>query len=130
MMASYTSEYSSEYFPPAPVVEIIVRPTDGGGTQVALPAFVDSGADGTILPLDALTAVGARYIETRRMRGVTGHTLTVDMYLVTVQVGSYVLPGTEAIAGAREAEAILGRDVLNQFVVSLNGLAQVVEFTQ
>ncbi len=129
-MTSYTSEYSSEYFPPAPVVEIIIRPTAGGGTEVSLPAFVDSGADGTMLPIDALTTVGARYIETRRMRGVTGHTLTVDMYLVTVQVGAYVLPGIEAIAVTGEAEAILGRDVLNQFVISLNGLAQVVEFTQ
>lgn len=129
-MTSYTSEYSSEYFPPAPVVKIIIRPTAGGETEVSLPAFVDSGADGTMLPIDVLTTVGARFIETRRMRGVTGHTLTVDMYLVTVQVGAYVLPGIEAIAVTEEAEAILGRDVLNQFVISLNGLAQVVEFTQ
>lgn len=129
-MDSYTSEYSSEYFPPAPVVEIIVRPIDGAGAEVPLPAFVDSGADGTMLPIDALTAVGARYIETRRMRGITDHTLTVDLYLVTVQIGPYVLPGTEAIAVTEEAEAILGRDVLNQFAISLNGLAQVVAFTQ
>ena len=65
---SFTSEYSSEYFPPAPVVEITIRPTTGGETEVALPVFVDSGADATMLPIDALKTVGARYRNpTRRL---------------------------------------------------------------
>jgi len=37
--------------------------------------------------------------------------------------------GIDAIANEQTEEVIVGRDVLNQLVVTLNGLAQVIEIT-
>ena len=80
-----------------------------------------------MLPIDILKHVKARYIETRQMRGATGHTLGVDTYLVTIQVASYTIRGIQAIAMYTGHEVVLGRDVLNQLEIILNGPAHAVE---
>lgn len=41
-----------------------------------------------------------------------------------------MLNRVDVIADRQGAEAILGRDVLNQFIVTLNGLASMIEITQ
>lgn len=52
---------------------------------------------------------------------------TYDVYLATLETGPYQLPGIRVLADARLGEAILGRDVLNQLVVTLNGPGATVD---
>jgi len=125
-MSVYSFDYSDIYTPPAPILELGVSKT-AGTSELLISALVDSGADATMLPLSILQQIGARFVETRQMRGVTGVAQKVDCYRVTVRIGSQVIPGIRAIATTSSQEAIIGRDVLNQLVVTLNGLAQVVE---
>ncbi len=82
-----------------------------------------------MLPITALQAANARYVETRQMRGVVGTAYPVDLYLLTVQIGPYTIPAIRAIAATPDAEPIVGRDVLNQLVVNLNGPASVTEIS-
>jgi predicted aspartyl protease len=126
-MKVYSFDYDVTYEPPAPVFEIIIRKTGQKSTQVELSALVDSGADATMVPIDALHKVGARYVETRQMRGVTGVTYPVDLYSLIVQIGSQTIPPIRAIAATSEGDTIVGRDILNQLVVTLNGPANVTE---
>ncbi len=126
-MSCYARAYDSTYHPPAAVVEATVRAAGEQAPIVTLTALVDSGADGTMIPIDILRAVGARYVETRQMRGVTGVAYTVDLYLVTIQIGSHVVRGIRAVAVAQGAEPLIGRDVLNQLVITLNGPAEIIE---
>jgi hypothetical protein len=49
------------------------------------------------------------------------------MYLVTLTIGTLTFYGIEAIANNQTDEVIAGRDVLNQVVVTLNGLAYEVQ---
>ncbi|MDQ4076254.1 MAG: retroviral-like aspartic protease family protein, partial [Chloroflexota bacterium] len=116
-MSCYARAYDSTYHPPAAVVEATVRAAGEQAPIVTLTALVDSGADGTMIPIDILRAVGARYVETRQMRGVTGVAYTVDLYLVTIQIGSHVVRGIRVVA--QGAEPLIGRDVLNQLVITL-----------
>ena len=60
------------------------------------------------------------------MRGVTGVAQMVDLYAVTIELGSQIVPAIWAIA-TLDNEVILGRDVLNQLVITLNGPAEVTE---
>lgn len=127
-MSVYTYSYNSaDYDPAAPMVEITVTQSPSSKIAFQTTAFVDSGADATMLPIDILNHVKARYIETRQMRGATGHTLDVDTYLVTIQVASYTIRGIQAIAMHTGHEVVLGRDVLNQLEIILNGPAYAVE---
>jgi len=130
-MGMYSNAYDNEaYDPAAPVVEIGVSRLGGTESSVAVIALVDSGADASMLPINILQAVDARYTTTKQMRGVVGHPIVVEMYLATLYIGPYVFSGVEVIAAAEGAEAVLGRDVLNDMVVTLNGLANVIEMTQ
>ncbi|MCL4836059.1 MAG: hypothetical protein KJZ86_26705 [Caldilineaceae bacterium] len=43
--------YDSNYFPPAPFVDIHLGPPEQSFLVGPLPAFVDSGADATIVPI-------------------------------------------------------------------------------
>lgn len=55
---------------------------------------------------------------------------TYDMYRVSLQVGPYRASRLTVVADRQNQQMILGRDVLNQMIVTLNGLAGVVELSQ
>lgn len=127
-MSVYSQEYDNiTYDPAAPVIDIIISHPVSDGNQVSLVAMMDTGADATMLPFDELEKVGARFLETRQMRGATGHILVVDTYLVTIRLGPHTLHGVQAVAMQSNTESIVGRDVLNQLEIILNGPAHVVE---
>jgi len=130
-MRRISSDYDHErYDPAAPVVEIGVAKSGSADPAIRLTALVDSGADATMLPIDVLQTAGGRYITTRKMRGVAGRPIAVEMYLVKLFIGPLTFLGIEAVAMTPNSDAILGRDVLNQMIVTLNGLANVVELSQ
>ena len=84
---------------------------------------LDTGADATMIPVNILAPAGARYVEQQRMRGLVGDAVTVNLYLTAVHIGEHIIHGIRAIGVAPGSEAIIGRDVLNQLEVALNGPA-------
>jgi hypothetical protein len=124
-MPTYSHDYDNENYDPAmPVTEIDLISSVSGEPAVALIALIDSGADATMLPIDALESAGALHYRTRSMRGVTGQSIPVDTYFSIIKVGPYTIHGIKAVAVPAGSEAILGRDVLNQLEIVLNGPAQ------
>ncbi len=69
-------------------------------------------------------------METRFIRGVTGIRQAAETFLAIVKIGSRSIPTAEAVALVRGEGAILGRDVLNQLIVTLDGPAQTVEIAE
>ena len=57
------------------------------------------------------------------MRGISGVGQSVDVFLVTLEIGPITISGVRIVGNPHGNELIIGRDVLNQFVVTLNGLA-------
>jgi predicted aspartyl protease len=130
-MPVYSYPYNNQdYDPAAPVAEIIISGPAPDNPTVAITALIDSGADATMLPLNVLNEAKALFLQTSQMRGITGHSLTVDLYLVTIEIGGQRLPGIQAVAMRHDSEVIVGRDVLNQLAVLLNGLAHTTEIHQ
>lgn len=130
-MQTFSSDYDSQiYNPAAPVVEIGIAKSGQQTPSAKVTALIDSGADATMLPINLLQGANARYSMTRQMRGVGDHPIVVEMYVVTLFIGEFAFPGIEVIAAAENSEALIGRDVLNQMIVTLNGLANVIEMTQ
>jgi len=123
MTKIYSYPYQQSYIPSMPVVEVTIKAMKG---QVTLPAIVDSGADATMIPLPILQQIGGRYVSPARLRGITGDSQLIKLYLVNIEVGGEVIHAIEAIATSDD-ELILGRDVLNQLVVTLHGTAEIVE---
>jgi predicted aspartyl protease len=126
-MSLLTFDYNTTYQPAAPFITIEVDGYHTTRPNHTLWAMIDSGADATMMPLRVLEAVGAAYKETMWMRGVAGGRIEVDLYFVAVRIGSILIPGLHVIATPSTNEVIVGRDVLNQLVVTLNGHANTTE---
>lgn len=125
----YMCDYDTSYWPSMPVAKIII------GRALTLPtrtltALIDSGADGSIIPLLYLQEIHARKVKSLWMRTVTGKRSVVDMYVISMHVGAFEFRERLVIGGVQRDEIIIGRDILNQFVVTLNGLASTVEIAQ
>lgn len=124
-MPVYSHSYDSRTYTPAmPVADITLLSLVSGATVTTLVAIVDTGADATMLPIDALGAAGALFLQSRRLSGVMGQSQQVDTYLTTIQIGPPTVHGIHAVAVPVGGEAIIGRDVLNELEIKLNGPAQ------
>jgi len=95
--------------------------------EIELTVLIDSGADVTLIPIHLLNAIGARQTKTRQLRGVTGIAKRVGLYLVSIYVSTHIIHSVYVVAGDKKAEAILGRDVLNYLIVTLDRPAGVTE---
>jgi hypothetical protein len=124
----YTRDYDTSYFPAMPVVEIVIRYA-ANAPEVSLIAVVDSGADATIIPRHYLRQVRARKGEKAWLRGTAASRMVVDRYWVSLGIGGHIWTPIQVVGAATDEEAILGRDVLNHLIVTLNGLASVVEIS-
>ena len=127
MSRTFSYEYNSVYDPPAPFIRISVDGHDPTRNPATVSAFIDSGADGTILPLDILQAVGAEYEDTVWLRGTAGGRRQLDSYTVSIYIETESAHAISAVATPIGSEPLIGRDVLNQFVVTLDGIANVAE---
>jgi predicted aspartyl protease len=116
--------YSNDYVPAAPIAEIsLVTAAESRRTQTLI-AFVDSGADGTIIPSSILSEIRAPVTDERLIRSQWGERRRVLLYLVDVQIGDILLPGIEVVGDQLSDEIILGRDVLNRLHLTLDGPAE------
>jgi hypothetical protein len=124
MRLSY--EYDRSYWPAFPVLELTIT-----GAEIELQrtvqGLIDSGSDATQIPASMLRSIGARETDQRWVRDLSGIRYPVEMYTVQIAIGSLVLPGMEVVGRERTNEIIIGRDVLNQMVVTMNDLAHVTE---
>jgi len=122
-MNHYFFDYSRTYNPAAPVVQVTLRTRHGASDR--LSAFLDTGADGTIVPLTILRQIGARYNDKRNLFGATGAGQLVGLYPIHVQIGTQLVYGINAAGYGNEV--IIGRDVLNQITVILEGPIGICE---
>ena len=121
-------EYDRRYSPAFPVVELQASGVDPTQSRT-LTGLIDSGSDATQLPLSILRSIGARPVDRRWVRDLAGIRYAVAVYAVRLQIGDLALPEMEVIGREGMAEVIVGRDVLNQLIVTLNGLPYIAELS-
>lgn len=117
--------YSRNYAPPAPIVNVTLH----AQSEISTIALLDSGADGTMIPYALLLRIGSKFARTYQMTGVTGRTERVELYFVDVAIGNLKISGIKAVASQFSNEVILGRDVLNHLIVTLNGIESITEIS-
>lgn len=125
-----TYQYSQEYYPPAPILEVSFIMAAEFLRVGPLLALVDSGADGTIVPIKYLEEIHAPSTTEMTIRSQWGERHSVLLYLVDIQIDNLTLPGIEVVGDELADDVIIGRDVLNRLQILLNGpkrITQVME---
>jgi len=124
---SYSFPYREDTDPATPVLEIGISLLQQQEATAQLTAFIDSGADITLLPLETLEAIGAKPIDKVRIRGILGFSQPTNLYLLCLYIWSHLLPAIQVAAIHSHADCLLGRNVLNRLEIILNGPAAMTE---
>jgi predicted aspartyl protease len=112
--------YDGSYDPPIPVCDVtLMLPTTD--RRVELSAIVDTGADGTIVPIRYLRRIEARRAFEASLRSQWGEGRTVFLYLVDLMISELTLSGIYVVGDELGDETVLGRNVLNRLRLLLDG---------
>lgn len=127
-MIIHTHDDDSSYHPAMPAVEIHVQRRTGQ-PSLSLKAIVDSGADATMIPKYHLNHLNVRKGQTKWLVGVGGGRYEVDIYTLAVKVGNQPIQYLDVVGTEQRDEVIVGRDLLNQYVITLNAPGHTVDVT-
>ena len=112
--------YDSDFSPPAPVLEITVHHPKTAGLETGVRAQLDPGSDISVLPESTARAIGLQRDGELEVEGYDGLVARMPLYVVTLEVAGEMLPPMSVVVMPRSL-AILGRDILNHFILTLNG---------
>lgn len=118
----YTYDYNPDYNPSAPFVDIVLNNDAEDAVPIQLAAQIDSGADASLVPISLLLQIDAEYDYTRSMVTADGRRQSVDLYAVAITLAGRTFYRT-VVGVARGDEVIIGRDILNHLIVTLDGYA-------
>lgn len=69
----HTFAYRNDYEPSMPIIELGISLPKRSQADVTVTALLDSGSDGTMLPVSLLEQINAKPIGQGHIRGILGH---------------------------------------------------------
>jgi len=121
-----TFPYETAEQPPAPYLELEIRPSFHLMNPLLQRAKLDSGASMTVIPSFLVDRWELVPFSTVIVRGYNGQVSTRPTYLVDLTIGKRQFAQVEVTLSPR-ANVLLGRDVLNRLRVTLDGPRQITE---
>lgn len=119
--------YDADYFPPAPSIEIWLGAPDAALAVGPIQALVDTGADVSIVPLHYIEPLNVQVDNRKYLRSQWGERRQVDTYWLDVGIGELRLPAIEIVADELGEDIIIGRNILNNLLVTLDGPNRLLE---
>lgn len=124
-----TTPFSHAVFPPIPALEIRLANPAGKYRSGYLHAFLDTGADTTVAPIELLDQLGIRPSRWDVVYGLWGGQEQVPIFTVDIEVGSAKFLSVDVI-GHYEDYILIGRNLSNQLRLLLDGPAETVELVE
>jgi predicted aspartyl protease len=123
-----TYEYdNTNYDPPAPTLPVTVRVPGNRIAHITVYGLVDTGADITCLPSAFITNLGALSGSSRCISCITGERIpNVPSYFLEFEIAN-TIKLVEVVAVGDEL--ILGRNLINEFILHLHGPNQKLDIT-
>ncbi|MBI3822994.1 MAG: aspartyl protease family protein [Planctomycetes bacterium] len=112
--------YDSSFKPPAPVADVTVAHPLSGLRRGTLRGKLDCGADITVLPERVVTQLGLTPRGHIWTRGFDGTYSRRPVFYVRFLLEGFDLPSVRCVAADRTT-VLVGRNVLNRFVLILDG---------
>jgi hypothetical protein len=121
-----------EGVPAAPIFPIIITPPDWADSvkQHQIDGFLDTGSDCTLVPLEVLSILGLKIInQPVTIAGVGGSQSQGLPCFLNIVVGDQSIKAIRAYGcswGGLQQRVLIGRDVINQCLIELNGMKSTI----
>lgn len=121
-----TYQYDNHHHnPPAPVVNITIHIPGDSTKHVKIDALLDTGADITCLPRAIIKALGAERASVHNVAGINGSPIgPADGYFLEFEIATKKRIYEVIAVGD---EPILGRNIINEFIIELQGPIKKLE---
>jgi predicted aspartyl protease len=119
--------FNDNYQPPFPSFRVTLV-NDGEGLRLSeVPALLDTGSDGTLVPIIYLQQIYAPALTDTRLRSHWGEWRVAQLFSVDLEINGFKLPGVFVVGDEVGEDIVLGRNVLNKLRLLLDGPANVTE---
>jgi predicted aspartyl protease len=113
--------YDTTYEPAFPVVPVILRNSEEGLRTETLQSLLDTGSDGSLVPIAFLEEILAPPLVDTHIRSHWGEWRAAQLFAVDIELGNLRLPGVFVVGDEQGSEIVLGRNVLNKLCLLLDG---------
>jgi predicted aspartyl protease len=119
--------YNRQVTPPAPFVHVSVRCPETGQAVTDLPSLIDTAADRSVIPGRLVEELGLIPLDELPVCGFGGNSRLVLSYLVELTIRDLPPHLVEVLAHPEEPHVLLGRDIMNQHRIILDGPGLALE---
>ena len=119
--------YDAGYQPPFPVARVVFYNDEEGLRTAARDALLDTGSDGSLIPIAYLRQILAPPLTDTRIRSHWGEWRSAQLFVVDVELNGLRLPSVFVVGDEQGDEIVLGRNVLNKLRLLLDGPAGATE---
>jgi hypothetical protein len=114
-------QYNRQFSPPAPFLLITLRSPKLPKEVVDFPAQIDVAADKTVLPSTVVERLELVQVREIPIAGYGGSITMSPTFIAQVAIHDFAPLVIEALSSRGEPYVLLGRDVLNNFRLVLDG---------
>jgi predicted aspartyl protease len=118
--------YDDSYQPPFPALQVILYNTEEG-LHASEKALLDTGSDGSLVPIAYLRQIFAPALADTRIRSHWGEWRSAQLFVVDLEINGLRLPGVFVVGDEQGEDIMLGRNVLNKLRILLDGPANLAE---
>ena len=117
--------YDTVYEPPFPAAPVVLRNSEEGLCTEKVQALLDTGSDGSLVPIAYLEEILAPPMADTHIRSRWGKWRAAQLFAVDIELGNLRLPGIFVVGDEQGKEIVLGRNVLNKLRLLLDGPAEL-----
>jgi predicted aspartyl protease len=120
-------QYVTNRTPPAPFVHVRVQNPATGALAEGIAAQLDTAADRTVISKQLAEQLHLTSVRDILIAGLGGEVHTLEEYVIQIQIHEFGPLLVSVVAHPTEPYLLLGRDVLNQFRIVLDGPRLIME---
>lgn len=119
--------YDARYQPSFPILPVVLHNSEQGLHAAVRNALIDTGSDGSLVPVRYLREILAPALTDTRIRSHWGEWRSVQLFVVDLEMASLRLPNIFVVGDEQDDAIVLGRNVLNKLRLLLDGPANTTE---